>query len=594
MFQINFGERASESLDVNWGLLPDPMERCRQQGWWKSQRKPGTFFPSYDDEAFWPTTVPGAYNISHPNLEYYEGDVAYLLHFPSTPARAGERVYLSFEGVADRCQIFLNGHLVGEHDGPYTPFPVEVTERLQATNRLLLIVTCRRLNDTVPGIRHDWFRYGGIHGPVRLYRVPETFVQDVALATTLLPEDRLRLRLEVLLYGAVRDREHPVRARLEDTEGRAVASWQIAARAKTWTRAEVEIPRAGLKLWSPGQPYLYRLIIECGPDRWQGEIGLRQIETRGTRLLLNGDDIFLRGVCTWIHDPACGLISTRQETADKLIAIGREMNVNFFRTGHTPPSREYVRACDRAGILLWAELPAYWMGTDMMEPAALHRAFEMAREMLCAFRNSPSIMFWSVGNECCTHDTEKPETNLAYFLAMAEFFHQHDPTRLVTYTGGMEGAATPHVKKICPPELVEQLDVVGINTYVGIHDGVDPSVPDEVGKLADCIRTAHAFGKPLILAENGIDAVLGETGFDFGEARQEAYYRKTWAIVDQLRREGALQGLSYWTLADFRSPIKFSKHQAGYNRKGLLTTNLKPKKAFHVVAQAYAALAAKS
>ncbi len=592
MFEINFGQRASENLEGNWGLLPDPMERCRQQGWWKNQRKPGYFFPSYDDDGFWPTQVPGAYNIIHPNLEFYEGDVIYLLHFPAKPAEKGERVYLSFEGVADRCQVYLNGHLVAEHDGPYTPFPVEVTQQLKAENRLLLVVNCKRLEDSVPGMRHDWFRYGGIHGPVCLYRVPDLFVQDVALQTTLLPGDLVRLRLEVRLYGINRDLDHPVRAWLEDSSGKKVASWQIAGRAKTWVREAVELPRSFVQLWAPGHPHLYRLVVECGLDRWEDEVGLRQIEAKGTRLLLNGEDIFLHGACTWIHDPQSGIISTRKETADKLVSVGRDLNVNFFRTGHTPPSREYIRACDRAGILLWSEIPAYWMGPTMVEPAAMHRALSMAQEMLCAFRNSPSIILWSVGNECCLHDTETPVTNLFYFLTMAEFFHAHDPTRLVTYTGGMEGSASPHVKKICPPELVEQLDVVGINTYAGINDGADKDAPEEIGNLALCIETAHSFGKPMILAENGIDAVLGETSFDFGEDRQEAYYQKTWAIIDRLRREGKIQGVSYWVLTDYRTPIKFSRHQNGYNRKGLMTVDFKPKKAFLVAAQAYAGLAA--
>jgi beta-glucuronidase len=590
MFQINFGQRSPEKLEGQWGLLPDPMERCRQQGWWKSQRKHGFFFPSYDDDAFWPTQVPGAYNIIHPNLEYYEGDVIYLLHFPAQPARKGERVYLAFEGVAERCQIYLNGNLVAEHDGPYTPFPVEVTNHLKEQNRLLMIVTCKRLPETVPGTIHDWFRYGGIHSPVHLYRVPEVFIQDVGLQTTL-HGDTVRLGLDVRLYGPTRDQNHPVHAWLEDATGEKVVSWEIHEPAKTWVHKDAMIPRADIKLWAPGHAHLYRLVVECGPDRWEDEVGLRQVTTQGTRLMLNGEDVFLRGVCTWIHDPASGIISTRKETADKLIEIGRDLKINFLRTGHTPPSREYIRACDRAGILCWSEIPAYWMGLHMVEPAAMHRALSMAREMLCAFRNSPSIIIWSVGNECCIHDTELPRTNLAYFLTMAEFFHTNDPTRLVTYTGGMEGSLSPHVKKICPQELVDQLDVVGINTYSGIHDGAEKGAREEVGDLALCIETTHAFGKPMILAENGIDAVLGETDFDFGEERQESYYKKVWAIIDKCRREGKIQGVSYWTLADFRSPIKFSRHQRGYNRKGIVTVDFKPKKAFHVVAKAFSEVA---
>ena len=81
MERINFGAVEATELTDGWGLLPDPMGRCRRQTWWTSERKPGLFFPSYDDDAFWPTSVRGAFNRVHPKLEYYEGTVVYLTHF---------------------------------------------------------------------------------------------------------------------------------------------------------------------------------------------------------------------------------------------------------------------------------------------------------------------------------------------------------------------------------------------------------------------------------------------------------------------------------------------------------------------------------
>lgn len=78
MLHVNFGETKGIALDKAWKLVPDPMGRCRQQKWWKSIRKEGYFFPSFDDDAFWDTTVPAAYNNIHENLDFYEGDVVFL------------------------------------------------------------------------------------------------------------------------------------------------------------------------------------------------------------------------------------------------------------------------------------------------------------------------------------------------------------------------------------------------------------------------------------------------------------------------------------------------------------------------------------
>lgn len=585
---INFGYRTSEPIVGEWGLLPDPMERCRRQTWWKSSRKPGYFFPSYDEDAFWPTEVPGVYNILHPQLEFYEGCVVYRVHFQSAPAAQGEKVFLVFNGVADRCQVFLNGKLAGEHDGPYTPFSCDITGLLAEQNRLMILVDCQREKDAVPGEIHDWFHYGGIHRPVQIYRVPALFIQDAALETSLRPDGKVRLRLGVRLQGSSREMEQSVNAKLVDEQGTPVAQWDMTARPGIWERGECEIPRDTVQLWSPENPRLYHLVVECGGDSWCDEVGLREIRTHGRELRLNGERLILRGVCTWIHDGRGGLFAQSQETLDKLVDTARRLHANYLRAAHWPVSREFVRTCDRAGLLLWMEIPAYWM-PNMAEPAPMSRALSCAEEMLCAFRNSPSVILWSVGNECVFHDTEKPQTNLAYFVRAAEFFHSHDSTRLVTFTGGMEGEWTPNMDKVCPAALVEHLDVIGMNSYSGITDGAE-GASEQIDTLVAGIETAGTFGKPVLLAENGIDAMLGEEGFDFGEARQEEYYRKTCAIVSRLSEAGKLQGVSFFVLCDFRTPIKLSHHQNGYNRKGLLTTDFQPKKAFHVVAEAFAGM----
>ena len=142
------------------------------------------------------------------------------------------------------------------------------------------------------------------------------------------------------------------------------------------------------------------------------------------------------------------------------------------------------------------------------------------------------------------------------------------------------------MEKVCPAALVEHLDVIGMNSYAGINDGAE-GAEEEMRLLAPSIETAGSFGKPVLLAENGIDAVLSEEGFDFGEARQEEYYRKTCSIISRLSEAGKLQGVSFFVLCDFRTPLKLSRHQNGYNRKGLLTAEFQPKKAFYVVAKAF-------
>ena len=147
MHRIQFAEIKGTILDSGWGLLPDPMDRCRRQTWWKSVRKPGFWFPSYDEDAFWQTKVPAAFNRVHPQLEYYEGNVVYRSRFTARLPEKEERAFLHFRGVSERCSVFLNGIFLGEHDGGCTAFTFELSDALKEKNLLMVLVDNRRLPD---------------------------------------------------------------------------------------------------------------------------------------------------------------------------------------------------------------------------------------------------------------------------------------------------------------------------------------------------------------------------------------------------------------------------------------------------------------
>lgn len=587
MYRINFGLIEGVSLNGAWGVLPDPMDRCRRQTWWKSVRETGYFFPSYDDDAFWPTTVPGAFTRLHPGLEFYEGTAVYLRHFEARPAGREERAFLHFEGVSERCSVFLNGRWIGEHEGGYAAFTFEATAALKAQNRLLALVDNRRNPDDVPGLIHDWFHDGGLIRPVTLYYRPRVFVRDVSL-TTAVEDEQVAVRVNVLVDAPSRDRV--VTASVALIDGNTVrGELRPACRPGSWCEAVLRLPRAAVRLWSPRDPFLHTLSVRVGGDAWEDRVGLREVRTRGKALLLNGQPTVLRGVCTWLEDPVCGIFSMGESTARRAVAFLKDLNCNFARAGHRPQSRAFVRACDEAGILLWMEAPAYWM-RSMHRPAESRKAMVCLEDMLREHRNAASIMLWSVGNECLLNDTESEASNLGYFLEAVDYLHAHDPSRLVTYTGGVEGdgAHDPSMERVYPRQILEKLDVVGVNSYAGIHDGAAAGAPAEFGMQYTKIRRVSSWGKPVIHAEAGIDGVLGETGFDFGEERQAEYHRKLQEYFAECVGEGTLQGLSVFVLNDFRTPIKLGRHQRGYNRKGLVNECLQPKRAYDVVRDGYA------
>ena len=586
MHKLQLGDLTGIELRDGWGLLPDPMDRCRRQSWWKSVRKEGLWFPSYDDDAFWPTRVPGAFTRVHPQLEYYEGNVVYLNHFAARLPVPGERAFLHFGAAAERCSVFLNGIFLGEHDGGYTAFTFEVTRALKEQNRLLVLVDNRRLADAVPGLIHDWWHDGGLHRPVRLLYRPSAYVRECAVTTELVGADVV-VRVRVLAEAGRRDPDQNAVVRLVAADdSNVVANATVSCRPGAWAETVFSLPRSGVRLWSPADPYLYRIEVALGDDRWSDAVGLRELCTRGREILVNGEPVILRGVGTWIEDPDRGIFSLGPDMAERTVAILRDLNCNFARAGHRPPSREFVRACDRAGILVWAEVPAYWL-PDMQKAPQTRHALQALEEMVREHRNSPSVVLWSIGNECAWGAADREQSNIAYFIEAADWLREQDPSRLVTYTGGIEGAGTEKFEEVCPLALIEKLDVIGVNSYAGINDGAEPGKPEEFPQQYAKLRFASSFGKPVILAEAGIDAVKGETGFDFGEERQRQYHAKLQGLFRELAAEGALQGMALFVLNDYKTPIKLGRYQRGYNRKGLVTTALEPKPAYAAVREGY-------
>jgi beta-glucuronidase len=585
MINLNLGNLKGQQLDSGWGLLPDPMNRCRAQKWWKSVRKENFWFPSYDDDAFWPTKVPGAFNCVHDELKYYEGNVVYINHFSARKCSEGEKAFLHFEGIAEHIAVFLNGIYLGEHEGGYVPVTFDATRAVDDHNRLLILCENNRDKERVPGVIHDWWHDGGIIRPVSLHYRPETYIRDLFLRTEL-NEHTVKIHCGILIDSPSRDENKDARVKIIDGNNE-ICSWSVNCRPGSWSETVQEIPLKELHLWFCEQPYLYQIEVCCGRDVWTDETGFRKIRTKGRQILLNNQPVILRGIATWTDDPACGLFSMTCESASKTVSQLQELNCNFARAGHRPNSLAFSRACDKAGILLWMEVPAYWI-PDMQKAKQSRIALQTLEAAICEFRNSPSVIIWSVGNECLLSKKDEEQSNLAYFIEAADFAHLQDPSRLVAYTGGMEGAGNNEkMDEICPQPIVEKLDVIGFNSYSGINDSAVSGQAGEFKDQYEKARFASSWGKPVIHAEAGIDGVLGEQGTDFGEQRQADYHAKLQTYFADCIKEGTLQGMAIFVLNDFRTPIKLGRFQGGFNRKGLIDEKDEHKKAFDIVKRGY-------
>ncbi len=229
---------------------------------------------------------------------------------------------------------------------------------------------------------------------------------------------------------------------------------------------------------------------------------------------------------------------------------------------------------DEAGLLLWAEIPVYW-AIDFANPATYADAENQLLELIARDINRASIIIWGVGNENADTDAR-----YAFMSRLAQAARLADPSRLV-------GAACliNRERFAIEDRLAEHLDIIGLNEYFGWYE------PDFTG-LQRLLANSRP-DRPVVISEVGADALAGHHGGLrelFTEECQAEIYRQQLAMIAGVPW---LRGFCAWLLYDFRSERRQTRYAGGFNRKGLMAEDKATRKlAFHVLAQAYQAMAA--
>lgn len=564
--------REVESLNGMWRFSLDPYDSFLRGHWYAENRTDENGYrrpADYDWEHWQRVMVPSCWNMTAPEYLYYEGAAIYTRTFIYRPGAirltkgggsrsgAAERVFLKVGAANYETFVFLNGRCLGVHRGGSTPFCVEATEALAAVNRLILVVNNRRERDQVPMDNTDWFNYGGLYRGVSLIRVPGTFIKQWAVF--LVPDSGFRtLRAIVETDGpsggsaVVRIPELNVEQRIPISSGRGELDFD----------AEPE-------LWSPEAPVLCEVEVSLdNGDAAHDRIGFREIRREGERVLLNGREIYLRGVSCHEESLPNGKAVTRAEI-ENMIDVARELGCNFVRLAHYPHSEEAARIADEKGVLLWEEIPVYW-AIAFGEEKTYADAENQLGELIRRDRNRASVIFWSVGNE-------NPDTDdrLRFMSRLAETARALDPTRLIT-----AACLWDRRENRIADRLAEHLDVIGINEYFGWYEG-------SFADLAAFFQKSKP-GRPVVVSEFGAGAVAGNFGTVddlFTENKQREVYERQ---IEAIGAAPYVVGMTPWILFDFRSPRRLNDFQRGFNRKGLVDADrIRRKLAFFTLQRYY-------
>ena len=567
---INVEGRKTISLDGVWKTIVDPFEN----GYYDYRRLPlkdgygsdkdivdKSVLQEYNFATDKTLFVPGDWNTQRQELYYYEGTVWYRKRF-EYKVKDDKRVFLYFGAVNYEAIVFVNGKEIGQHVGGFTPFNFEVTGLLKTgENSVVVKVDNKRKLEAVPTINSDWWNYGGITRQVTLIETPVTFVRDYYV--------QLKKNDKNTLSGWIQLDGKQLNKTLKVDIPELKISQQLTTDAKGYAAFEI---KAKPTCWTPENPKLYAVTIKLDDEVLADEIGFRTIETKGIQILLNGKQVFLRGIC--IHEEAAfrnGRAYSKEEDIT-LLQWAKDMGCNFVRLAHYPHNEQMIRQAERLGLMVWSEIPVYWT-IQWGNPETYKNAEAQLTDNITRDKNRANIIIWSIANE-----TPRGDERLSFLTRLAAKARELDPVRLVG--AAMEKEEVKPGLMTVNDQLSKVMDVLSFNQYVGWYDGL----PEK----CDRVNWTFSEQKPVIISEFGGDALFGMRGGltdRFTEDYQEDLYIRT---VNMLKRIPGLAGTTPWILKDFRSPRRQLRDvQDDFNRKGLVSDNGQKKKAFFVMRKWY-------
>jgi beta-galactosidase len=416
---------------------------------------------------------------------------------------AGQRILLCFDGVYSDARVFVGRREVGSHAGGFTPWAVDLTDSVRPgeTAPLLVEVTDRR-SEVSYGSGYAHHSIAGILRNVRLRADPKDRIEDWRAVTTLDAggaDARLALRFALRLSEPA-----TLSIRLSDPSGKPLElrspRLTLAAGEES---ANLDIAVGKPQLWTAETPALYRLEVALSEgarvvQSFAQTVGVREIRLAGDRLLVNGRPVKLRGACRHDMHPLLGRVSTPDyEELD--VRLAKEANMNFIRTSHYPPTRNFLELCDRYGLYVEVESAVCFVSPDrsaadigvrIAGPEFREEMLGQIRAMERDGRNHPCVLYWSIGNESLYDEN---------FQASYDYLRATDPSRPVifSYPGSVPAGRRPYdILSVHYPDAMGNggTESTGL-TYEGLHVQGMPVVFDEWAHVP-CYATAELSEDP--------------------------------------------------------------------------------------------------
>lgn len=357
----------------------------------------------------------------------------------------GKRIVLDFQGIMLVGDVYLNGKRIGGTDYGYLGFDIDLSKLLKWGQPNEIAVKA----DTQNPSNSRWFTGAGLYRDVNLIVTnKDLFFPRHPLFIRTQGNKEVKIKAEIINQQKVAKGQTaakmPVGVRILDADGKVVAEQKndIHFNAK-WRDREYELPSISLenaKLWSPDSPYLYTAEVTLYDsegniaDQIKEPFGVRTIEIVPQKgLLVNGKKVLLKGYANHHTLGALGA-AAYPRAIEKRLKLMKEFGMNHIRTSHNPYSEDFLKLCDKYGILVVDELYDKWLtqyAGGRVEWESLWQ--KDVPEWVKRDRNHPSVVMWSLGNELQQYSNLPfNDWGVTAYKLQKELLHRYDDTRLTT------------------------------------------------------------------------------------------------------------------------------------------------------------------
>ena len=354
----------------------------------------------------------------------------------------GREIYLHFNGIYSAAYVWVNGQKVGYTQAPNVDAEFDVTKYIKIGVENLICVEVYRWSDGSYIEDQDMFRMSGIHRDVYLEARQKLHVQDVKMTTMMGGRGRRGggdnfgrafLGIEIALQNLGKKADARIDVELVNPKGKTIqtAILQVSGVEKGIQPAHLNLEVQNPELWTAETPNLYTVNIAVGGDIYTQKYGFRKIENRGGQVFINGKRVMFKGADRHDTHPVYGKAIPVESMIEDILLMKR-YNLNTVRTSHYPNDPRMYALYDYYGIYVMDEADVECHANHSLSRNPKWEAQYVDRQvrMVLRDRNHPSVIFWSMGNECGGGDN---------FVASKKAIQELDD-RLIHYEGMNEVA----------------------------------------------------------------------------------------------------------------------------------------------------------